>query len=64
MNDELAKIKWQCRRGSKELDLLLNEYLEKQYPTANNEEKARFIAMLSLDDFQLMHWLLSSRLKH
>jgi antitoxin CptB len=52
--DELAKLRWQCRRGSKELDLLLIHYLETRYPVADAAEKARFAEMLKLDDAELM----------
>jgi antitoxin CptB len=52
--NELAKLRWQCRRGSRELDLLLNNYLETRYPVADDEEKARFVEMLKLDDAELM----------
>jgi antitoxin CptB len=52
--NELARLKWQCRRGSRELDLLLNNYLETRYPVADDEEKARFVELLKLDDDELM----------
>jgi antitoxin CptB len=52
--DELAKLRWQCRRGTKELDLMLLDYLETRYPTASMEEKARFVELLKLDDAELM----------
>lgn len=52
--DDLAKLRWQCRRGSRELDLLLSNYLETRYPVADEEEKARFAALLKLDDSELM----------
>jgi len=29
MND--ARLRWQCRRGMRELDLLLTDYLENDY---------------------------------
>ncbi|MSS76524.1 MAG: succinate dehydrogenase assembly factor 2 [Methyloglobulus sp.] len=51
---ELAKLRWQCRRGSKELDLLLMSYLETRYPVADAAEKAHFAEMLKLDDVELM----------
>jgi antitoxin CptB len=51
---ELAKLRWQCRRGSKELDLLLIHYLETCYPLANEEEKTHFIEMLKLEDGELL----------
>jgi antitoxin CptB len=52
--DELAKLRWQCRRGTKELDLMLLDYLETRYPTASVEEKAHFVELLKLDDAELM----------
>jgi antitoxin CptB len=52
--EELAKLRWQCRRGSLELDLLLNNYLETRYPVADEEEKSRFVEMLKLDDSELL----------
>lgn len=61
MSDEIGKIKWQCRRGSKELDLLLQDYLEQCYPLADAEEKNRFVVMLKLDDAQLMALLLAAK---
>jgi antitoxin CptB len=52
--DGLTKIRWQCRRGSRELDLLLNNYLDTRYPVADEEEKARFVELLKLDDSELL----------
>jgi antitoxin CptB len=52
--DKLAKLRWQCRRGSRELDFLLNNYLETRYPVANEAEKARFVEMLKLEDCDLL----------
>lgn len=51
---EWAKLQWQCRRGSLELDLLLERYLEEVYPQADVAEKARFAGLLKLDDGELM----------
>jgi len=52
--DELARLKWQCRRGTKELDFLLNRYLETGYLLADEEEKALFAELLKLEDDELM----------
>jgi antitoxin CptB len=54
---ELAKLRWQCRRGCKELDLLLTHYLENHYPAAPEPQKAYFHYLLTLDDDALLrHW--------
>ncbi|MGZ8190940.1 MAG: FAD assembly factor SdhE [Methylococcaceae bacterium] len=57
--DEFAKLKWQCRRGSLELDLLLKHYLKTVYPVADDEEKARFVEMLKLEDGEVMAVLMN-----
>ena len=66
--DKLAKLRWQCRRGSRELDLLLNNYLDTRYPIADEEEKMQFVEMLKLDDSELLqqrniYWLTASQNK-
>jgi antitoxin CptB len=59
---ELSKLKWQCRRGSLELDLLLQHYLDTAYLQADSEEKARFVELLKLDDDELLAIFTQNRL--
>jgi antitoxin CptB len=56
---KLAKLKWQCRRGMKELDLLLENYLATDYLLADTAEKARFSELLQLEDDELLAALMS-----
>lgn len=51
---ELARLKWQCRRGTKELDFLLSRYLETGYLVADQGERALFVELLKLEDDQLI----------
>ncbi|PPK75188.1 antitoxin CptB [Methylobacter tundripaludum] len=51
--DELARLKWQCRRGTKELDFLLNRYLETGYLVADQEERELFVELLGMEDDEL-----------
>lgn len=48
--DNYAQLKWQCRRGTKELDLVLTHYLEHHYPQSNNKSQSAFKHLLSLED--------------
>jgi antitoxin CptB len=48
--DELARLRWQCRRGTKELDFLLNRYLETGYLVADQEERELFVELLRQED--------------
>ncbi len=51
---ELSKLRWQCRRGTKELDLLLMNYLETRYLSSSEQRQTQFIALLALEDAELM----------
>ena len=57
--NQLARLKWQCRRGTKELDFLLQRYLETGSWLADDEEKALFVELLELEDDELLGVLMS-----
>jgi antitoxin CptB len=48
--EELGKLRWRCRRGMKELDLLLTRYVDEQYSGAPAELKEAFRALLDAPD--------------
>jgi len=54
-----AKLHWQCRRGTQELDFLLLRYLNIKYVLADKEEQSYFIELLALEDDVLLGLLLS-----
>lgn len=54
-----SQLYWQCRRGSLELDLLLKNYLENDYLHATESERQQFVALLKLEDDDLLPALLS-----
>lgn len=58
MAENLSHLKWQCRRGMRELDDLLLAYLETHYVLADSDEKAAFRDVLALADPQLNAYLL------
>ncbi|MCK4841487.1 MAG: succinate dehydrogenase assembly factor 2 [Methylococcales bacterium] len=57
-----ARLKWQCRRGTKELDYLLESYLLKHYQQMDKDELALFVELLNLQDSQLILFLLGDQL--
>jgi antitoxin CptB len=54
-----GQLLWRCRRGMKELDLLLQGWLEQRYPGATAAERARFEAFLALPDPEIAGLLLA-----
>lgn len=55
---ELGRLRWRCRRGRKELDLLLERYLEEVYPTATPAEKEAFARLIECSESELVAWLI------
>lgn len=55
---EESRLKWQCRRGMRELDELLLRYLEEEYPGDSEANKDAFRAVLELADPELNGYLL------
>lgn len=56
--DNRGRIHWQCRRGMRELDLLLSGFLEHGYDALSGEERAAFAALLDCPDALLFEYLM------
>ncbi len=54
----MSRLRWQCRRGMRELDQLMTRYLELRYGEAGEDEKAAFRELLTLSDPELVGYLL------
>jgi antitoxin CptB len=53
-----GRLVWRCRRGVKELDLILCNWLERRYAQASADERALFERFLALPDPELAGYLL------
>ena len=51
---------WQCRRGMLELDLLLNNFVDKKVESLSSEQKQTFELLLSYPDQTLLDLLLGN----
>jgi len=47
---EIGKLRWRCRRGMKELDVLLSRYVDEEYRDAAPEHKHAFRQLLDSPD--------------
>ena len=52
------RLFWASRRGMLELDLILLPFLEKIYPTLDEEDQRRFQQLLESEDQDLFGWFL------
>jgi len=51
---EKDRLRWRCRRGMLELDLILLRFLEEQYPELSPAEQRTFETLLQLQDDALL----------
>ena len=59
MNDTTrARLRWRCRRGMKELDVLLARWIEEGWPGAAEERRLAFEWLLEQPDPDIADWLL------
>ncbi len=54
---EFARLRWRCRRGMKELDLLLARWLDRGWPAADEARRDAFRRLLEQPDPDLADWL-------
>ena len=57
MNLDHNRLRYRCRRGMKELDLLLQRYLEQQFAGASEQEQRIFAELLEQQDPELYGYL-------
>ena len=54
----MNRLLWRCRRGIKEMDLLLENFLHQQYPALSDADKQTFETLLDESDPDLLNWLM------
>jgi antitoxin CptB len=57
METEARRLLWRCRRGMKELDILLERFARERYAAAPAEQKRAFARLLELPDPDLADYL-------
>ena len=58
MKNDIARLRWQCRRGMRELDLVLQGFLNSNFSSLSTDDQARFELLLELPDPDLCTYLL------
>ncbi len=53
-----SDLKWQCRRGMKELDVVIERFISNDYNNLDNEQKTVFRQLLEEDDGLLFSWII------
>ena len=53
----MARLRWRCRRGMRELDVMLTRYLDRVWATASPTERDAFMQLVDLQDPDLFGYL-------
>lgn len=47
---EKSRVRWLCRRGMKELDVLLERFVDAEYDGLEEKERDELLALLKMED--------------
>lgn len=67
---DLSRLKWRCRRGLLELDLLFNRFVDDRYLSLDADMQQAFWSLLNETDHSILAWIQgtescpSPKLKH
>lgn len=50
-------LRWKCRRGMLELDVIFSRFIEEKYPSLSEEQQRLFNELLELPDPLLYDWV-------
>lgn len=53
---ELNRLRWRCRRGMRELDQLMQRFLDRAWATSSDADRALFLRLLDTEDDILWRW--------
>lgn len=54
---ELSRLRWRCRRGMRELDVVMVYYLDHHYDGASAQDQAAFRELIECQDPEILDFL-------
>ncbi|HEY8521246.1 MAG TPA: succinate dehydrogenase assembly factor 2 [Gammaproteobacteria bacterium] len=58
---DLARVRWRCRRGMRELDAVLFAFVDRAYGELSEQDKSTFERVLDLPDPELFAYVTGRR---
>ncbi|HET8731634.1 MAG TPA: succinate dehydrogenase assembly factor 2 [Moraxellaceae bacterium] len=52
------RLQWHCRRGLKELDVILGPFFDQHYLALSPADKAVFVRLIDCEDMDLFNWFM------
>ena len=59
---ELERLRWRCRRGLLELDIVLGRFIEQHYASLSKAQQAEFDELLDMPDPTLWDMIANTQL--
>ena len=57
----LSEVIWKCRKGIREVDILLSRYTEKFYPHPSEEDKKIYVEFIDQDTYAILDVLVNDK---
>jgi antitoxin CptB len=58
MEGERSRLLWRCRRGIREMDIVLQAFLNQSYDTLSDADKNSFAQLLDEADLDILNWIM------
>lgn len=57
-DNQRSRLIWRCRRGIREMDILLQDYLATKYDSSSVENQNTFAELLDEADLDIISWIM------
>lgn len=58
MSTEHSRLLWRCRRGIREMDIVLQTFLNESYDSLSDADKNTFSQLLDEADLDILNWIM------
>ena len=58
MSKEKSRLLWRCRRGIKEMDIILQDFIYNSYDKLSDKNKKNFSELLDEQDLDILNWVM------
>jgi antitoxin CptB len=58
LTEQERRLQWHCRRGLKELDVILGPFMDEHYRALSPADKALFARLVECEDMDLFNWFM------
>jgi|TARA_B100001105_G_C22341824_1_gene421662 antitoxin CptB len=57
----ISEVRWKCRKGIREVDILLSKYMEEIYQDLTDEQQKNFIEFIQQDTYEILDILVNDK---